>query len=124
MAAEIPAEKLRGVLEIVRLANSETDLGGLIPLITKQACSLMEADRASLYLLDKDTGELHSSTALGLPGKIIRLKLHQGVAGLVAATGESVVVDDAYADARFYPAVDEATGYRTRPPASADSAKG
>ena len=32
----------------------------------------------------------------------------------MAATGESVVVDDAYADARFYPAVDEATGYRTR----------
>jgi signal transduction histidine kinase len=98
MAAEIPAEKLRGILEIVRL----------------QACSLMEADRASLYLLDRETGELQSTTALGLPGKTIRLQLHQGVAGLVAATGESILLDDAYADARFYRAVDEATGYRTR----------
>jgi len=114
MKSEIPAEKLRGILEIVRLANAETDLGGLIGLITRQACSLMEADRASLYLLDKETGELHSTMALGLPGKTIRLQLHQGVAGLVAATGESIVVEDAYADPRFYRAVDEATGYRTR----------
>lgn len=114
MPSEIPADKLRGVLEIVRLANAETDLGSLIALITQQACSLLEADRGSLYLLEKETGELHSSTALGLPGKTIRLKLHQGVAGLVAATGRSIIVDDAYSDARFYRAVDEATGYRTR----------
>ena len=114
MPSEISAEKLRGVLEIVRLANAETDLGALITLITQQACSLLEADRGSLYLLDRETGELHSRMALGLPGKTIRLKLHQGVAGLVAATGESIVVDEAYADVRFYRAVDEATGYRTR----------
>lgn len=114
MPSEIPAEKLRGVLEIVRLANAETDLRALIVLVTQQACALLEADRGSLYVLEKETGELYSTTALGLPGKTIRLKLHQGVAGWVAATGESIVVDDAYADTRFYGAVDEATGYQTR----------
>ena len=113
MPPEIPAEKLRGVLEIVRLANAETDLGSLIALIIQQACALLEADRGTLYLLEKETGELRSSMALGLQGKTIRLKLDQGVAGLVAATGQPIVVDHAYADARFYRAVDEATGYRT-----------
>ncbi len=113
MPPDIPAEKLRGVLEAVRLANAETDLGSLIALISQQACALLEADRGTLYLLEKETGELRSSTALGLAGKTIRLKLHQGVAGLVAATGQSIVVNDAYADARFSGAVDEATGYRT-----------
>ncbi|MBI4840001.1 MAG: GAF domain-containing protein [candidate division NC10 bacterium] len=114
MPSEIPADRLRGILEIVRLANAETDLGALISLITQQACSLLEADRGSLYLLDKETGELYSSMALGLSGKTIRLKLHQGVAGLVAAAGQSIILDDAYSDARFYRSVDEATGYRTR----------
>ncbi|MBI2561478.1 MAG: GAF domain-containing protein, partial [candidate division NC10 bacterium] len=114
MPSEIPADRLRGILEIVRLANAETDLGSLITLITRQASSLLEADRGSLYLLDKETGELHSSMALGLSGKTIRLKLHQGVAGLVAAAGQSIILDDAYSDARFYRSVDEATGYRTR----------
>jgi signal transduction histidine kinase len=113
MPPDIPAEKLRGVLEAVRLANAETDLGSLIALVIQQACALLGADRGTLYLLEKETGELRSSAALGLTGKTIRLKLHQGVAGLVAATGQSIMVNDAYADARFSGAVDEATGYRT-----------
>ncbi|HSB71259.1 MAG TPA: GAF domain-containing protein [Candidatus Methylomirabilis sp.] len=114
MSPEIAADKLRGVLEIVRLASAETAFGSLTTLITEQACALLEADRGTLYLLDKDTGELHSSIAMGIPDKTIRLKLHQGIAGLVAATGQSIVVDDAYADTRFYRGVDAATGYRTR----------
>jgi signal transduction histidine kinase len=114
MTPEITSDKLRGVLEIVRLANAETDLGRQIALITQQACGLLGADRGTLFLLDKATGDLHSSTAMGLPGKTIRLKLHQGLAGLVAATGQAVMVDDAYADARFYRAVDDVTGYRTQ----------
>jgi signal transduction histidine kinase len=108
------AERLRGVLDIGRLANAQTDLGGLIDLVTRQTCSLLEAERGSLYVLDREAGDLHTTMAMGLPGKAIRLKLHQGVAGLVAAAGESIVVDDAYADPRFYRDVDEATGYRTR----------
>ena len=114
MPSEISAEKLRGVLEIVRLVNAETDLGTLVGVVTQQACILLGAERGSLYLLDKDAGELRSAMAVGLQGRIVRLKLHQGVAGLVAATGQSIIVDDAYVDARFYKAVDEATGYRTR----------
>lgn len=114
MPSAISAERLRGVLDIGRLANAETDLGGLIDLVTRQTCSLLEAERGSLYVLDREAGDLHTTMAMGLPGKAIRLKLHQGVAGLVAATGKSIVVDDAYADPRFYRGVDEATGYRTR----------
>lgn len=114
MALEIAPAKLRGVLEIVRLANAETAPGSMIALITEQACALLEADRGTLYLLDKETGELHSSIAMGIPGKTIRLKLHQGIAGLVAATGQPTLVEDAYTDTRFYRGVDDATGYRTR----------
>jgi signal transduction histidine kinase len=113
MSSEIAPDKLRGVLEIVRLASAETALDSLITFITEQACALLEADRGTLYLLDKETGELHSSIAMGIQGKTIRLKLHQGIAGLVAAMGQSIIVDDAYQDARFYRGVDDATGYRT-----------
>jgi GAF domain-containing protein len=65
-------------------------------------------------LVSSTSGEGKSTMALGLADKTIRLTLHQGIAGLVAATGQSIVVHDAYADARFYRAIDEATGYRTR----------
>jgi len=114
MPSAMSSERLRGILDIGRLADAQTDLGGLIDLVTRQTCSLLEAERGSLYVLDREAGDLHTTMAMGLPGKAIRLKLHQGVAGLVAAAGESIVVDDAYAHPRFYRGVDEATGYRTR----------
>ena len=114
MASDITVSKLRGVLEIVRLANAETDLDTLLALIPQQACALLEADRAALYLLDKAAGELYSAVALGLTDKTIRLKLHQGVSGMVATTGKSILLTDAYADPRFYRGVDETTGYRTQ----------
>ena len=75
MPSEISAEKLRGVLEIVRLANAETDLGTLVGVVTQQACILLGAERGSLHLLDKDAGELRTAMAVGLQGRIIRLKL-------------------------------------------------
>jgi signal transduction histidine kinase len=44
----------------------------------------------------------------------IRLPIGKGIAGYVAATGETVNIPDAYADARFNPEIDRASGYRTK----------
>jgi len=114
MASEITRDKLRGVLDIVHLANAENDLDNILALVPQQACTLLEADRAALYLMDKPAGEIYSAVALGLTDKTIRLKLHQGVTGMVAGTGKSILITDAYADPRFYRGVDEVTGYRTQ----------
>ena len=114
MASEITRDKLRGVLDIVHLANAENDLDNILALVPQQACTLLEADRAALYLMDKPAGEIYSAVALGLTDKTIRLKLHQGVTGMVAGTGKSILITDAYADPRFYRGVDELTGYRTQ----------
>jgi putative methionine-R-sulfoxide reductase with GAF domain len=114
MASEITRDKLRGVLDIVHLANAENDLDNILALVPQQACTLLEADRAALYLMDKAAGEIYSAVALGLTDKTIRLKLHQGVTGMVAGTGKSILITDAYADPRFYRGVDELTGYHTQ----------
>ncbi len=114
MSSDNTRDKLRGVLDIVRLANGENDLETLLALVPQQACALLEADRAALYLVDKAAGEVYSAFALGLTDKTIRLKLHQGVTGMVAGTGKAILLTDAYADPRFYRGVDEITGYRTQ----------
>ncbi len=114
MPTDITIDKLRGVLDIVRLATAENDLDTLLALVPEQACALLEADRAALYLVDKAVGEVYSAFAVGLTDKTIRLKLHQGVTGMVAGTGKSILLTDAYADPRFYRGVDEITGYRTQ----------
>ena len=73
-----------------------------------------QADRSTLFLLDKMKGELHSVMADNIEGWDIYLSLNLGIAGLVAVTGEDINIPDAYADQRFDKSVDENTGYRTR----------
>jgi sigma-B regulation protein RsbU (phosphoserine phosphatase) len=78
---------------------------------------VMEADACSLLLLDEETGELVFRVALSEVGdkiKEMRRPVGQGVSGWVAATGQAALIPDAYADERFDPSTDQATGYRTR----------
>ena len=44
----------------------------------------------------------------------IGIHIGTGIAGSVAESGQSIRIDDAYADSRFNPAVDKQTGFRTR----------
>jgi signal transduction histidine kinase len=74
----------------------------------------MEADRSTLFLLDRDRGELWSKVALGLRHQEIRFKSHLGIAGHVATTGLPLNIPEAYDDPRFNQEVDRRTGYRTR----------
>jgi signal transduction histidine kinase len=114
MPIDIPAERLRSLLEVIRQANAETEPTAVIALTCRQAAALLDAEGAGLYLLDKTTGELAPAVSVGSPGRRSRLKLHQGIAGLVAATAQPIVVEDAHADARFDGTADEETGQRTR----------
>ncbi|GIV81595.1 MAG: hypothetical protein KatS3mg051_0949 [Anaerolineae bacterium] len=50
----------------------------------------------------------------GEPVPEIRLKIGEGIAGHVAATGQILNLADAYADPRFNPQFDQLSGFRTR----------
>ncbi|MCX7838779.1 MAG: ATP-binding protein [Anaerolineae bacterium] len=44
----------------------------------------------------------------------LRIKIGQGIAGWVAQTGQSVIVDDTSKDTRWYSGIDRVTGFTTR----------
>ncbi len=69
--------------------------------------------RGSLFLIDKHNGELFTIASDGIGEKDIRLSINLGIAGLVAMTGDSLNIPDAYADSRFDMSTDQKTGYRT-----------
>jgi Nif-specific regulatory protein len=100
------------LLKICQKMSSERDVGALLDLIANEATKLMGADRASLFLLDRDRGELWSRVALG--SDEIRLDARLGIAGAVALTGETINVEDAHQDPRFHKEIDLRSGYRTR----------
>jgi Nif-specific regulatory protein len=100
------------MLALSQKMNSERDLGTLLDLIAREAISLLDCDRASIFLLDRDRNQLWSKVALG-SDEILRLDAALGVVGHAVQTGEPVNVKDAYNDPRFYHAIDERSGYRT-----------
>ena len=90
------------------------DLDRLLELILDKITEALEADRATLYLLDEANDELVSRIVQGDEVRSIRLKVGHGIAGSVARAGKSLHVRDAYKDPRFSPEWDMLSGYRTR----------
>src|SRR5215471_10211530 len=94
-------ERLAAILEICQKMNSERDLRALLDLIAREATSLLDCDRASIFLLDRERNELWSTVALG-SDEILRFDAGLGVAGSAVSTGRTINVQDAYSDPRFY----------------------
>jgi HD-GYP domain-containing protein (c-di-GMP phosphodiesterase class II) len=105
-------QKLQSILDVAKAMTAERDLDQLLELILREAAAVVEADRCSLFLVDRERGELWSKIAHGT-GEI-RIPLGAGIAGAVAASGQPVRIADAYADPRFNRDVDHSTGYHTR----------
>ncbi len=109
------AERTVQALREVGLALGSTlDLDQLLELILKQITELLEADRATLYLLDEQRGRLLSRIIIGEEVRSIELPLGEGIAGYVAKVGRTLRIKDAYRDRRFRREWDDETGYRTR----------
>ncbi len=90
------------------------DLDALLDVVLDRIVSTLEADRATLYLLDRERKLLVSRIVQGGEVRQIQLAVGEGIAGAVAESGETILVRDAYKDARFNPEWDLTSGYRTR----------
>jgi signal transduction histidine kinase/putative methionine-R-sulfoxide reductase with GAF domain len=113
-ALEREQKKIALVQEVGRALGKTGDLDALLELIMSKITELMEADRSTLFVVTEDGRELWSRISQGSARVEIRLAVGEGIAGWVAQTRELVNIPDAYADARFQPAVDLKSGYRTR----------
>ncbi len=105
-------EEFPEIIKISYAINSEEDLSNLLHLIAREAADLTNAEKASIFLLDREKQELWSIVTLD--GEQIRLDARMGIAGQAAMTGQMINVEDVYQDPRFYKKVDARTGYRTQ----------
>jgi adenylate cyclase len=106
-------------LRVTQLAQEEAFdslLDQALEAFTHKIGNLLQADRASIFLLDEQRGELWSKGARDLSGDLVEIRVPRGngIAGAVIESGESIRLDDVYADPRFNRAADDDTGYRTR----------
>lgn len=110
-AAEL--NKLERLIEASKVLNSTLDLDKLLDVILETALKIVNGDRGTVYLLDDVKQELWSKVFTGSEVVTIRLPVGKGIAGYVAATGDTLNITDAYLDPRFNPEVDKRTGYHT-----------
>lgn len=107
-------ERLRVLVEASKLINSSIEPEELFSTIVSMAREQLGVERGTLFFVDEAKGEIWAR--IPAEGEIseIRLPLGRGIAGTVAATGETVIVHDAPSDPRFDPSVDRRSGFRTR----------
>jgi diguanylate cyclase (GGDEF)-like protein len=109
--------QLNTLIEMTTLINSSLDTARVREKVIEAATRLLGAEAGSLLLFDHKTGELFFEVALGEKGsrvKAIRLKARTGIAGWVAEQRTPVLSNDVAADPRFFPGVDEQSGFVTR----------
>ena len=90
---------------------AERKMDGLLILMADLGRSIVAADRCSLWLVDKDRGELWTKVAHGVSE--LRIPRDAGFVGYSVKTGEPLLIKDAYQDPRFDRRSDEKTHYRT-----------
>lgn len=110
----LEVNKLKRLIEAAKNVNSTLNLDKLLTVIMETALKIVEADTGTLYLIDYDRQELWSKVLKGTTLVEIRLPIGKGIAGYVAATGDTLNIPDAYLDHRFDPEWDEKSGYRTK----------
>jgi sigma-B regulation protein RsbU (phosphoserine phosphatase) len=115
---EQKVKRLSSLIEVNGLISSSLNLDQILENVMSISKQVMNADASSLMLIDEKTGELVYQVALGKVGEKLkqefRLKLGQGIAGMVAQEGKPLLLEDAYTHPKFHRAHDDATGYRTK----------
>ena len=107
-------EKVSMLLDIANVAAQTMDLKLLIPKLVNKISQILNSERASVFLLDKERNELWSKAAQDLEISEIRFPVSMGIAGDVVMTGKGRKINNVYEDPHFNPVFDQQTGFSTR----------
>lgn len=115
--AENPPMDYGPLFKLAGEIGREKDLSGLLLRILNQSRPWIQAEACSIFLPVEETGELliHSAQGENAPqlGRL-RVPKGKGIVGSAMEGRQTIRVDDASQDARFYGQVDEKTGWKTK----------
>jgi serine/threonine protein kinase len=109
-------QEMMTIVEVNKAIGRERSLEQMLFRIVHEISLAMNAERSTLYIYEPEKGEIRAKVAEGIePDKVIRLPLGKGVAGSVAQSLKTEVINhDVYNDSRFNREVDGWSGFRTR----------
>jgi transcriptional regulator with GAF, ATPase, and Fis domain len=106
--------RLSLLVDLASLLTREVDFDALLSTAGERLAEALGADRATLWLVDAEKGDLVTRVAVLPELPALRQPMGRGIAGHVARTGQVVRLEDATKDPRFDPSADRATGYTSR----------
>jgi len=110
-------EQLEFLAGLPILLNSAGDLKETVSQILRELDAQLDAEAATVFLLASDGKQLEFWALDGARGAQIngaKLPLDVGIVGYVMERQESVLVPEVGSDPRFFPAIDEQSGFVTR----------
>jgi Nif-specific regulatory protein len=119
-AESAEAARVRQLYDLGCAFAAKTELGELIPFIIKRCREALNAEAASVLLLNPEGTELYfpyvSDDDARAAERLLQLRLpaDRGIAGAALSEGRSILVEDAQHDPRFYPGIDRETKMITR----------
>ena len=104
-------QEMMTIVEVNKAITREKNLGQMLLRIVHEISLAMNAERSSLYLYDPHKQEIWTKVAEGIESdRVIHLPLGKGIAGTVAQSLKTEVINDAYSDPRFNREVDGWSG--------------
>ncbi len=91
--------ELEQILEVTRKLAAPFDLTTMLSEVVDSARTVLQADRGTVFLYDKEADELEMK--VGTDMETIRFPATQGIAGQCVQTREIINVPDCYQDPRF-----------------------
>ena len=105
--------RLRLILQAAEQWVAKSDLESLLTSVAESAATILNADRASIFLWDKPAKQLVGHPALGVEGQALRIPEDAGVAGAVLKTCEPRLWDRNSPSDEVDRTVDANVGYQT-----------
>jgi phosphoserine phosphatase len=103
---------LEPILAVTRRLAAAFDVREMLVEVVHAAQRVLHAERCSVWLFDAASNELVLQVSSDLTA--VRIPAGAGIVGSCASTRLLINVPDCYADARFNPALDRQTNFRTR----------
>jgi len=90
------------------------DKEGFIESMLEEVIRILNAQRASLFLINTETNELEAVCALGIRKEQLKFDYRVGIAGSVFTTGLALNIDTVHDSTRFNEAFDKKFGFETK----------
>ena len=101
------------LFHIGQVITSEMDFDTLFDVIADQTNKILDTQRCSVFLIDEKGKYLTTFLSTDIKRNEIKIPSTHGVTGWVFSNQLPLIVEDAYSDSRFYPEIDQKTGFKT-----------